>query len=182
MKVIDCVNNAEIQTEGISRRGTLRATYARLVDTFGPPTFPTGDGYDADVRWVLRLSGRVVTIQNDEDGPCHLGREGSSANLIGIWQVGGFHHEVVNLVRGALVFRRRQRYYQRNRDKRIAYARAWAAANPERARENQRKARANDSARYNGYATAYRERNRELIRLRARLVRAAQYHESQGGR
>lgn len=42
---------------------TVRTTYRRLVELFGPPTRPEGDGgYKVFVEWALRVGRDVVTV------------------------------------------------------------------------------------------------------------------------
>jgi hypothetical protein len=81
-------NDLHVDINGTCLRGYKHATYAKLVDTFGPPT--TGDDYKTDVEWhLLFRDGTVATIYNWKNGPAYCGDAGTPIEELTDWNIGG---------------------------------------------------------------------------------------------
>jgi len=81
-------NDLHVDINGTCLRGYKHATYAQLVDTFGPPT--TGDDYKTDVEWHLLFpDGTVATIYNWKNGPAYCGDAGTPIEELTDWNIGG---------------------------------------------------------------------------------------------
>lgn len=88
---------------GSSLKGHIDVSYQELVETFGEPTNPSGDGYKTDAEWTLRFEdGVIATIYNYKDGKNYLGFGGAQVGNIRDWHVGGYEPEALEHVLNAL--------------------------------------------------------------------------------
>jgi hypothetical protein len=85
-----------------SLQGTITATYADLVRTFGEPD-SDGDGDKTDVEWDLTFpSGVRAFLYNWKDGRNYCGESGLPIDAITNWHIGGTSIEAVVEVINAL--------------------------------------------------------------------------------
>lgn len=85
-----------------SLQGTITATYADLVRTFGEPD-SDGDGSKTDVEWDITFpSGVIATIYNWKDGRAYCGEAGLPVESITDWHIGGTSYDAVFEVTRAL--------------------------------------------------------------------------------
>ena len=94
--------SSELNTSGTSLVGYLDATFANLVDTFGPPN-AEADEYKTDVEWHIMTPFGVATIYNYKDGKAYLGADGKLAKDIKDWHVGGHNKETYHFISELLV-------------------------------------------------------------------------------
>ena len=94
-------NDLHVDINGTCLRGYKHATYAKLVDTFGPPT--TGDDYKTDVEWhLLFRDGTVATIYNWKNGYNYLGSDGTPTEDITRWNIGGRDDHTVDRIKSTI--------------------------------------------------------------------------------
>jgi hypothetical protein len=84
---------------GTSLQGYIDISYSSLVNKFGAPTFPDGDGYKVDAEWVLTHLGTVITIYNYKDGKNYLGGRGKKKEKIRNWHIGGRGERAVDYLK-----------------------------------------------------------------------------------
>ena len=73
--------NYDLNTNGISKMGVLRASYYEIVEKFGDPELVCSDDNKVRVEWVLESNGRVITIYD--------WKETSPVEFVTTWSVGG---------------------------------------------------------------------------------------------
>ena len=90
-------NSEYVNVNGTSYQGKLEdISYARLVETFGEPTFK-GDMDKISVEWCLKFEDGTVATIYDWKTPF-------KAIHNRLWHVGGFSHKAHELVRETLDF------------------------------------------------------------------------------
>jgi hypothetical protein len=63
MRVLRNQNIASTHADGTSLKGYTKATYKRLVEVLGPPTFSDASGDDkTQVEWVVKFGNSYFTI------------------------------------------------------------------------------------------------------------------------
>jgi len=90
---------ARKQAAGTHFVGELDTSYSNIVGKFGPPNFPSGDGYKVDAEWILKDKGHVITIYNYKTGHNYLGRRGKDTTKIRDWHIGGSTGKVIDIIR-----------------------------------------------------------------------------------
>lgn len=88
---------------GTHLQGYIETTYAKLVETFGPPN-SEHDGYKTQAEWaMLTPTGHVVTIYDYKQGDCYRGEgNGTPAEEVTSWHIGGHIPDVVAWVEARL--------------------------------------------------------------------------------
>jgi hypothetical protein len=82
-------NGYSQKVNGTSLKGHITASYAKLVEAFGPPTHD-GDGYKTDAEWTLEFEdGTIATIYNWKNGRNYCGAAGMPVEMITEWNIGG---------------------------------------------------------------------------------------------
>ena len=83
---------------GTSLQGYIKASYEKLLQTFGAPNPNLCDNYKTDVEWAFKFAdGTVATLYNWKNGHNYLGEaEGLELNDIYEWNVGGFNEKAVS--------------------------------------------------------------------------------------
>ena len=83
---------------GTSLQGYIKASYEKLLQTFGAPNPNLCDNYKTDVEWAFKFAdGTVATLYNWKNGHNYLGKaEGLELNDIYEWNVGGFNEKAVS--------------------------------------------------------------------------------------
>ena len=82
-------NDENIDTNGTSYQGSLKASYSQLTVLFGQPH--ASKEHKVDAEWKIAWEdGVVATIYNWKNGVSYNGwREGTPTELITDWEIGG---------------------------------------------------------------------------------------------
>lgn len=83
---------------GTCLQGSVSLNYDQIVDKLGEPT--EGDGFKVDAHWVVyqEETDTTATIYNWKNGRNYWGVDGTPANQITDWNIGGFDGNAVDLV------------------------------------------------------------------------------------
>jgi hypothetical protein len=88
--------------DGTSAVGTIRASYADLVATFGKPMRDDIER-KTDAEWQIKFDdGTRATIYNWKNGPNWWGDDGTPVEQITRWNIGGFGGSACNQVLATL--------------------------------------------------------------------------------
>ena len=87
-------NQKEINCNGTSLKGEIRANYADLKKIFGKPSI--GDVYKVDAEWEIEFEdGTVATIYNWKNGKNYNGKDGLPKSQITDWHIGGHNQKAI---------------------------------------------------------------------------------------
>ena len=85
---------------GTSLKGHIECSYDSLVHEFGNPQ---GGTDKTDAEWAIEFPcGTVATIYNWKNGENYCGGQGTPLEHITQWNIGGYQHTSVELVKKAL--------------------------------------------------------------------------------
>lgn len=99
-------NNENINTNETHGLGSVTASYGLLCSLFGQPY--SGDGYKTDAQWDIEFSnGAIASIYNWKNGMNYCGVEGIPTNCITRWNVAGYEHPTLTLIKDVIEHRER---------------------------------------------------------------------------
>ena len=86
------------QTNGTSLLDIMSVGFDDLIEIFGEPAYPDGDGYKTDKEWEVQTPHGVATIYNWKDGENYNGVEGMDAEHITEWHIGGHNIQTARYI------------------------------------------------------------------------------------